>query len=350
MDNIREPLKERRITKTYAGPTEPRSFNRNIAACERRWKQEDLRIPSFDELILARLEQAKAEGREVLQIVDIGSGEAGIFYDFLNSPNVCGETKAFLKENPSMKIHMVGLTDARDEQEFNTAILIKARDPRSPLSSQVQAENRFYSLTHTQTLASFLRLNNISDVDIFLATVSLSYMGPSTFKHVLSDAIEYMRPGGRMIASSYADLPPGYWLDDSGFIELNVPNENRVDSSLGKTIAEAGAGILSSSRDPSIEEENIYRAITLFKKLGVLTEEEVLEARSQLDAEVGLSKLEQLARFARDTLIIGKHRLKERKLAQARKLKGDIIDGLRSSYASVADISAGKQTIYIERK
>ncbi len=349
MDNSIEPLRQRRVTNIYTGPTEPRSFNRSIAASEERWKKEDMRIPSFDGLIVARLEQAKTEGRETLQVVDIGSGEAGIFHDFFDNPNACVETKAFLRENPTMKIHMFGLTDARDEQEFNTSIPIEARDPGNPLCSQVKAENSFYTLTSSQTLANFLRLNNISNVDIFLATVSLTYMGPATFKQVLSDAIEHLRPGGRLIASSYADLPPGYHLDDSTFIELNVPDAYKADSSLGKTIVEAGAGIFNSSRDPKIEEENIYRAIELFKKLGVLTEEEIVETRDQIDTQTDLSKPEQLARLARDTLIVGKQRLKERKLTQIRKLKEDIIDGLKSSYASTASIATGKQTIYLEK-
>lgn len=208
----------------YRGPTTEHTHNRNIDRCQRQWREHGLPY-RYDDLILEQLRLASAQGRTEVNHVDIGSGDAGIFNEFLTDPGSMRKTAKFLNTHPDLTIRLTGITDAPSTEAAYTS-----KHLPSSRSSQLTGENCFFSLTAAQRLSMFLTGQNLNGaVDLFTATSSLQYLGPNNFRHVVEDIIANLRGSGSvMLGSAYSSLFPGMIFRGSD-ITLDIPESNSAD-------------------------------------------------------------------------------------------------------------------------
>jgi len=227
------PLLHQRIfSKQYQGPTEEASHNRGVDRFEQIFGTLGL---DFDEVITLQLEKAVAYGESEVVVLDVGSGDAGIFREFLTDPDANVITREFLEAHQDVSLKLIGLTDALSPDAFFTEKPLHLKQQSLPLD-QVQAHNYYYTLTRNQDLAHFLEKLGVSQLNMMLAIQSFRYMNGRAFKEVLSTALAKMPVGGQILIDGYFGSLPGFkgtWGDKG----LDVHNRPE-NPSLGRYINE----------------------------------------------------------------------------------------------------------------
>lgn len=280
----------RLVTSTYRGTTAPEAHGRSLRNCEYNWQRSLIHYFRADDLITTQLEIAKAEGREIVTIADIGSGYAGLFSDILATPGSTPRTRDFLKQNPNIFIRMVGLTDARRPAEFGQP------DPNFyyPLkdNDQFSAANIFYTLTSAQRLRTFLQSQDIPKVDLMLATASFQYLGFLTFRQTVEDGLVSLRgPGSRMLVSIYSYLTPGIiGLPDRGQARFTIPGENRdvFRPSIKDTLRDKGSRFKHTGSPAGfiLEIAALKDTLRLFNRLGIIPDNTLASLTARIDSSL----------------------------------------------------------------
>lgn len=115
----REPIPQgHQIAHGYHG-TEVQPQNRGVESCEKLWNRE-IKVGSFDDLILSQLENAKKQGRKKITVLDIGSGQGNLFRDYLSDAKTGTKSREFLSQNKDLRVDLVGVTDANSVEELLT--------------------------------------------------------------------------------------------------------------------------------------------------------------------------------------------------------------------------------------
>lgn len=235
--------------EVYRGSTIPAYLSRNIEECEAFWTIERTNVATLDGLLSKQLLLARDRGENQITVVDIGCGEGTLLNDFLNHQvksynsiaRTTPRTQRYLRENPEMHIQMIGLTDAASEDSHLTSQDI----PILPhnYSSGINAEAKIvdFSLTKDQTYADFLQSQNITSVNLTLATFSMGFFHPFLFRDTLETIVTSLCEGGVLIAVEYGrhagkmlsryTRPPSVGTTNSGALNLLRRDSNLIRSS-----------------------------------------------------------------------------------------------------------------------
>jgi len=268
-----------RIASGYHGVERVQSQNRGIKECQDFWNSE-IKVGSFDDLILAQLENAKKQGRKSVAILDIGSGKGNLFQEFLSDVQAGSKSRAFLERNSDFNIEMLGITDAKSVDELLTEQEIVAKGDSTPDNSQIKAKNIEYTLSSNQGIEDVLKAQKIEGIDLCVSTVALTYLGPNVFENTLKDVIKNLHSGGQMVAYEYAGTTPGIIEPVVGERSLDIRDISdeslRYSSSLKATLSEKATRfgrIVSMPGELNIddEEKQLERAEDLMVSVGAIT-------------------------------------------------------------------------------
>ena len=171
---------------------------------QENWAQK--KIASFDNLVETSIQNAVQQGKSTVVIFDLGCGQANLFREYL-STNPDRPSLRLLSENPNLKLKLIGLTDANDE---NPALVHQDLiDPKNQ-NSQIEAFVSPFTITASQNIQDYFQKEGITDIDICTASYSLQYLPPKTFDRTVHQVIDHLAVGGRFIAISYTAGIPGY--------------------------------------------------------------------------------------------------------------------------------------------
>jgi hypothetical protein len=209
--------------KQYDGPRDSSSLTRGIDTAQRRWNgDENLKIGSLDDLLTTEIRAALNRKSDSISLLDIGSGPQGqLLKELATQNNILPETSALLRQNPDFHIYATGLTDAESKETF-----LHAKPLNIPESDnrQIHAQNVEYSLTAAQTLENFTQVKKIENLDLVLATFSLTYLGPKVFEQTIRTVIQKLSPGGKFIAAGFAEDHPALQRNEMGMTQLKTRN------------------------------------------------------------------------------------------------------------------------------
>ncbi len=200
----------------YAGSENPRYASRSLTMCEALWNADTVKPGTFDEMLAFQLKLAIAEGRDVVTVLDLGSGEtSALLKNIINNSvpsSPLTQTRALLAQNPPLNIRFIGLTDAKTDANFfrRDAITFSPLALPAPGQFQMSAENVHFSLNPEQTLVEFARGLGVKDFNLVLATGFFTHFYPEDFEQILEAVVLLLHEnGGKLVAAVYAgDLPP----------------------------------------------------------------------------------------------------------------------------------------------
>jgi len=313
----------------------------------------------FDNILHGQLESALQAGRSEIVVLDIGSGEGELFADFLRNPKVGKKSRAFLGAHPEFKVRMLGLTDSPNTESHLRGKPVNVNENKLDDESkrlkreQLEIKNVYYTLTRTKTLAKFLQAQNVDTVDFALATCSLMYFSPKVYEEVLQTTVGRMSRGGKFVASlikpSFYDLFPNFAaidFDEIGDMPvgdsaasrwlIRVNTEGRSIKDVEKDVA------IHTGEQRDIEEEKraLAAACETYQRIGVLTEDDINQARITMEKRVftyGLTERQKLYVLANIILAGAFGRLSDRKDAEFWQSASAVIDSLKGVTSDVWD-------------
>ncbi len=167
--------KERVVVAQYMLDSNPTSISRSLSECELIWNKRELKPGSFDGMLARQIQRAVDSGRNVVNVLDLGSGTGALMRNVVNgddSKSSLAATRVILRENPLVRVRVAGLTDAESEEQFLTREKIEASQDSDPeLRNRVTAETAYYSLTpKKQTLPTYLKRIGMREVDLIIST------------------------------------------------------------------------------------------------------------------------------------------------------------------------------------
>ncbi len=186
---------------SYNGPV----TERTPVDCANEWRK--LGLGSIDSLLSEQLAVAAQAGKNKVTVLDIGSGkEAKLLHAIMTDRSIAPESRRFLSSHPRMSFQLIGLTDAIDEQSFGqTTIQDTVQEP----DIRGIFKNVAYTLTAAQTLGRFLEQEEISEINLGLATWSLAYLPPGIFGEVVGTTVNHLASKGRFLGVGYNDTVSG---------------------------------------------------------------------------------------------------------------------------------------------
>ena len=192
-------------TKVYRGPMREIRLTRDIEQCEMFWPLES--NEGLDAILAKQISLASRRQEDTVTVVDIGSGMGGLINNVvddlqvnLSRTSVLPQSATALSQNPDIRLRMIGLTDARSENEFSRRV---ASDTGNP---QVSGTNVLYSLTKDQTFADFLKSQDISKIHLALGTWSFAYFHPFLFRDTIRTTIHSLTPQGELVVGVYNNV------------------------------------------------------------------------------------------------------------------------------------------------
>jgi hypothetical protein len=277
----------------YRGPTDRQRHDRGSEHFRAERMPDD---KNFDERLCEQLERVQAEGRSELILLDIGSGDGGLFRKFLERPWENNLSRGFMYDNPNFRIRMVGMTDSPSPEAINTQKSVVPNetgldDDDLDINRRIKVENIYWSLTRTQTLADFLQANQVGSVDLVTATESLRYLSVPVFTEVVRTTWDRLSPGGQFVAQGLSRSEPGikYGGIESGFWETEASERDETlwKKLLRDNVNDRGtmAAVVYPPPFETFEEgrEALDRAVEKYKSMGVLTDEEVKTLALELE-------------------------------------------------------------------
>jgi hypothetical protein len=332
----------------YHGLTDRGSHARGVRTLEHAWNKE-LPVGTFDELLLGQLRLADEAKRANVTIVDIGSGDGALLKSFFNAPAVLAGSLAFLEKHPEMNLRVIGITDAKTPQEHLQAITL------SPAGEQqIQAQNIHYSISRTQTLSKFAQHLNIQEADIILSTWMMTYVGPSTFQQLMTDAIHLLRPnGGQMIVQAYAESEiPGFIRRDPSLApSLDVRNVDLQQPSLKATLKDQGKRFARIKMNLVTESKHMDRSEKLMQRLGVLSQEDI-DAENDIEAKElanGFDLEDIKLRRSTTTQLAPEMELVKRKIEKLKNQKLGLLEQIKNTFSGHAQITYTDSTIIVQK-
>ncbi len=172
-----------------------------------------LNLGSFDAQLSQQLLIAKAQGRDEVTFLDLGSGNsATLLRQIINDKgdresSRLSSTRKELAQHPDMHIRIVGLTDALSDETFlKSTPLIPSTSfglPH-PTDHQIKGENIEYTITHVQSLERFLKEIDLPRIDLVASTMLLPYLDLHIFEEVITTLFSALSPdGGKMVGIGY---------------------------------------------------------------------------------------------------------------------------------------------------
>ncbi|HVT01659.1 MAG TPA: hypothetical protein VHE53_05545 [Patescibacteria group bacterium] len=201
--------------RQYEGPEDPTTFQRGIRECEAVWNSNrELRIGTLDDLLANQLNLALEQGRNLVKVLDMGSGDGSLMRSAVNDridssgKSILNASRGILAQNPDMRIRIVGFTDARKTDDFMKREPITLSPYTIPLTTtyQISAENVHYSVTLKQPVTTLLETLDFQEIDLVLATEFFNHLkDDSLFGTTLNQAVDTLRAhGGKLVSSSYS--------------------------------------------------------------------------------------------------------------------------------------------------
>lgn len=342
------------VSDVYHGSIDQSEHARTIASCEHAWNKERL-IGSFDSLLARQLLIAKDEGRENVTVIDIGSGDAMLFQNFVSNPTLCPETEKILKSNPKLKLKLVGITDSPTTQEM---FVKKQFFSPTDLAEQISCWNEYYSLTATQTLDTILNKEGIENVDLALSTWCFTYMGPKNFEITLNSVIAHLRPnGGFMVAAAYAEQEiPGFIRKDPSLPHdldvRNIVDDESAANLLKVALQDSHMRFYTRGADLDKEERGLELAEKRLIEMGVVTDPDIKEAIEQYhyDLESGnRTRGGALSIRATDIITRNMEKIARRQMLKLKTQKQTILRQLKEKMNDVVDVEYSDSTFTVRK-
>ena len=346
-----EPLpKGHRIASGYHG-TEVQPQYRGVEACQNLLNKE-IKVGTFDDLIVNQLENAKKQDRSKITILDIGSGQGNLFRDFLSNASLGQKTREFLSQNSDFTIEMIGVTDAKSVDELLEKKEITADALNSPDNSQIKALNIKYTLSYNQRIGDILKANNIDGIDLCVSTVAFTYLGPGTFENAVTDVIDNLHSGGQMVAYDYSGIAPGIIQPDPMFLSLDIRNipDVKNETSLKATLHEQS--IRFSRRGLNIEEEEkaLEKAEDLMVKVNAVKQDEIDKRRKEFLSDPDYDRDRGIALGRRATYLSrDEYNLIKNHISKLRQIKNRQLESIFNSYQSQIEGDYKEATLFIKK-
>lgn len=280
------------VVNVYDGPTKPKFTARSLAECERLWNEGTVKPGTFDELLSAQLERAVSQGRKSVTVLDLGSGAGALIKNVLNdngfsSHSRTQNSRALLSENPDLKVHMVGLTDAKNSEDFFKSEPITASNSFTvphPTNKQIAAENIHYSITADQTLEAFLDQAGIQQVDLIFATAFFLHLPDGVYEQTLFDAVAALRKHGKMVVRGYHTATKKF------FERIEEKKKALADSDaqgmmklVDELVAFMAAGEKADVQDPRLyEKQDIFGILKIGQGVDVAFDRKVVSIQKHL--------------------------------------------------------------------
>ena len=272
------------------GPEDQDMFSRTLRECEATWNCTELKPGTLDDMLVYQFELAIAQGRNAVNVLDLGCGSGAAIKNIINDSAVperqlIPKSRGILTSHPSLTLRVVGLTDATDTQQFlqREPIILSAYSTPPLVSQQVEAEIVYYSITEAQGLGQFTEAVGMPKVDLIIATGFFCYIeGDDQFRQILSDAISVLRAnGGRLLAFKYGNIPDREW------------SEEYISNALCQLMAFSGKDLLEAG-------ESVWQEARGKIELSTKRRNEILE---QFETDKGLS-----LQYNKDILIVDRVR------------------------------------------
>lgn len=324
----------------YKGPTDESRSQGGLNRVGRLVAQSGL---SMDGLLTLSLINAKQRGchNEIIGL-DIGSGNFRWAASVLAWRGIAPQARAFLGAHPDFRINLLGLTDspsvAAHLQELPVKVSPFALTTKDKLiNERIRARNIAYTLTASQTLEQFLQHQGINEIDFILAVNSLRFLSPNVFKEVVYTGVKSLRTGGRFIAYYFTgNLPWAAGGHNEGFnsaaarlTSLTTGRQEFVEREIQEIKLTHLMAVLNGNAplaeerqylvdeimklDPDEYKTLIRRGWDFYRRLGVLTEEEIKRVITEIDKQVPQYPPEQmLQKLARRTLMRAYYRFEKR--------------------------------------
>ena len=348
-----------RIVSGYHGVERVQPQNRGIEECKDLWNSE-IKVGSFDDLILVQLENAKKQGRKSIAILDIGSGKGNLFQEFLTDAQAGSKSRAFLAQNKDFNLEMLGITDANSVDELLTEQEIVAKGKSIPDNSQIKAKNIKYTLSFNQGIEDVLKAQKIEGIDLCVSTVALTYLGPNVFENTLKDVINNLHSGGQMVAYQYAGTTPGIIepiVDDRALDIRDISDDSmRYSSSLKETLSEKAIRFWRIETMPGElnideEEKQLERAEDLMVRVGAITAETLAKRRKAFlaDPDRETNRVRALGNRALE-LVNDEQALMGHHILKLRQIKEQQLSVLFSLYKDQIEGEFKENTIYIKKR
>jgi hypothetical protein len=325
------------IVGAYVGPQDEGTFSRTVDRCEHFWNEE-FPVGTFDSMIHRQLEHAKFEQRNTVVVLDIGSGSANLFRDFVTRRVSESKTHQFLKQNPSISIQFIGITDARTPANFFQTEYSNQNIP------QIQIKNVAYTLSYQQTMNAFLQRFSIEHVDLCVSTFALTYVGQNVFKQVLH-VLSHLSKAGEVMISNYSDLKyfPGVVNG-----ALAIKKYDATKASLKITLSKKGLRLSIITEDAYPDEEcSLNRAEELFVRVGVLSLNDLHEIRNTFQEQKHDIGYKEALHKRMLALYDFERTLISRKAEHIHNQKQEIINTIADEYRGVFSVRHGTHTLSI---
>lgn len=332
-------------TEVYRGPKTFLATGRDIRSCENTWSYEDRQITSFDKLLSNQLELAQERGETGITVIDIGCGQGNLFKDFLHTQFSDGEeatteTIQFLKNNPTIGIRLVGLTDATPDLP-NTSRKLSAHTWNLPNAS---AKIVPFSLAKEQTYNDFLKAENISSVNLTLATFSVSYFHPFLFRDTVRQIIDSLSEDGVALITPYSYKSgkslSRYTIPPAGVDSQNSGPLSKQSMAIERLIN--GTGIIATEVSSLVEKQ--LRLLDIFHRyvtadiasLTPLVQKGQTPLRKITAMEVQMEKLTE--------------EIKKKSNEKILNMKQEIIEQIQTEYQHQATLISNYQNLFIIKK
>jgi hypothetical protein len=201
----------------------PHLHRRNIGDFELIMESTNSRIPPFDTILQTHLEQALAQGRNTVTVVDLGAGDAHVTRHFLSNPHIGKRSREALAQNPQMKLNFVSITDAQSEEEFMQPQKLAPLEEPSADNKQITAINIPYTVTSSQPISKLLLEQEIGKIDVGLAMGFFSHLRPVVFDQAMRDTIDALQPGGELLVLEYASVAGSRLSKDDNHTDEDEP-------------------------------------------------------------------------------------------------------------------------------
>jgi hypothetical protein len=282
---------EKTLPTTSASPDKIGIYNgevgqflsRKMQACENEWNadvEKGLGPYSFDKLLFQGLENAEQSGKSEVLVLDFGCGEGELFKSFLQTPPEESEALTFLNAHPNLKVKLVGITDIPGLKNLPKDITSNSRlpiDVPESMSVNCEAYRIIYAVTAAQPLEDCFQANGISNIDLCVATHSLSYFSVKSFKEVLATLLGNLDPhGAQLVAAQYNTRQPGFKSDN--FLGTKLDISPQKNSGTQEGLKNNWGRLYYPDIDIQQEIAVIQKAVDVYIRLGVLTDEAVHEA------------------------------------------------------------------------
>ncbi len=332
----------------YQGPTSPEYHSRSIMDIDDGLMEftDGKNTVAFDYLMASGMKRAKLMGRKEFTLLDIGSGDGGIFQDFLSTPLIAEDSRAFLAQNPDFKVLFIGITDSPDTKSHNTyksfeIDQLRLSDEDKRINSQVEVRNMHWSLTRTQSLADFLDANAIGSVDLAMATESLRYVSTRVFKDTVETVVQRLVIGGRFVCQGFTGTEPGFSSRKDNYFKV-TPYSEKDPTVWKRLLRTLGTDRELEDEYPDLTkqqlQEGLDRAIGVYVRLGLLDQEEVEHDIRFVEANPLnnlISPLDIIRAKAALMLSKGFNRLYIKNRQQARLDKNGVLDSFDQSQVAV---------------